>query len=327
MDDYRIETSRLLLALFLVMSSASSYRTILVTGGNKGIGKAICTRLLQEWPDTQVVLGSRSLERGQQAVDDIHKELNDNSEKDRLKLLQLDTAAPLEDIQKAANALQKDLGIDTLYGVMNNAGIMGRDGNTPFEQVLQTNYHGPRNVNTAFRPFLLRYYKASVSAKPRIVNVASAAGPIFVSDLEDSNPLKAILSEPWKYTTLQQLDKAVASCNLDKDRYDGYGCSKALLSAYTCVLAQQENPNNILVHCVTPGWILTDMTRGSSAKNPPSQGAIPPCFFMMDEDTVLNLPITGRYYGSDCVRSPLDVYRGPGDPAYEDDRDLKAYGK
>jgi hypothetical protein len=30
---------------------------------------------------------------------------------------------------------------------------------------------------------------------------------------------------------------------------------------------------------------------------------------------------TGRYYGSDAIRSPLDVYRGPGDPPYEPDDD------
>jgi hypothetical protein len=29
-----------------------------------------------------------------------------------------------------------------------------------------------------------------------------------------------------------------------------------------------------------------------------------------------NVP-TGRYYGSDCLRSPIHVYRGPGDPPYE----------
>jgi len=27
----------------------------------------------------------------------------------------------------------------------------------------------------------------------------------------------------------------------------------------------------------------------------------------------------GWYYGSDAVRSPLDVYRGPGEPPYESD--------
>ena len=28
---------------------------------------------------------------------------------------------------------------------------------------------------------------------------------------------------------------------------------------------------------------------------------------------------TGAYYGSDSVRSPLDRYSGPGEPAYEPD--------
>jgi len=31
---------------------------------------------------------------------------------------------------------------------------------------------------------------------------------------------------------------------------------------------------------------------------------------------------TGRYYGSDCVRSPISFYRGPGEPPYESDEDL-----
>jgi hypothetical protein len=42
---------------------------------------------------------------------------------------------------------------------------------------------------------------------------------------------------------------------------------------------------------------------------------------MMDEDLIPKTP-TGRYYGSDCVRSPLSSYRGPGDPPFEDDEDL-----
>lgn len=42
---------------------------------------------------------------------------------------------------------------------------------------------------------------------------------------------------------------------------------------------------------------------------------------MMDE-SVANEP-TGRYYGSDCVRSPLDVYRGPGDAPFTSDEDVE----
>lgn len=64
------------------------------------------------------------------------------------------------------------------------------------------------------------------------------------------------------------------------------------------------------------GWIKTDMTAGQGATNPPSKGAIPPVWCLMDSATLEAVP-TGRYYGSDCVRSPLHVYRGPGDAPYE----------
>jgi hypothetical protein len=40
----------------------------------------------------------------------------------------------------------------------------------------------------------------------------------------------------------------------------------------------------------------------------------------MDRHNVPDLH-TGRYYGSDCVRYPLAVYRGPGEPRFESDGD------
>ena len=43
-------------------------KKILVTGGNKGIGLAIVKRLLKEFPDTYLLLGSRDVQRGEAAV-------------------------------------------------------------------------------------------------------------------------------------------------------------------------------------------------------------------------------------------------------------------
>jgi carbonyl reductase 1 len=100
---------------------------------------------------------------------------------------------------------------------------------------------------------------------------------------------------------------------------DSYGASKALLHAYTIVHAKIEK--NLIINAVTPGFIATDLTAGYGAPNPPSKGAIPPCYLMMDEEFVPKTP-SGRYYGSDCVRSPIDLYRGPGDAPYETDDDL-----
>ena len=50
-------------------------KTILVTGANKGIGLGIVRRLLREYPDTQLLLGSRDVARGQEAVNQILGEL------------------------------------------------------------------------------------------------------------------------------------------------------------------------------------------------------------------------------------------------------------
>ena len=175
------------------------------------------------------------------------------------------------------------------------------------EQTINTNYFGPRRVNDAFLPLLQR-------PGGRIVNVASASGPNFVSSLPQGSPLRD-LARPWKLSGgLASLDATARTMEGD----NAYGASKALLNAYTWMFAKLHP--DVVINSVTPGYILTDLTAGTSASNPPSKGAVPPCFLMMDED-VAKQP-TGRYYGSDCVRSPMDVYRGPGDAPYVNDEDL-----
>jgi carbonyl reductase 1 len=65
----------------------------------------------------------------------------------------------------------------------------------------------------------------------------------------------------------------------------------------------------------TPGLIASDMGKAIGATKPCSKGAIPPVYLLLSSD--LETIPTGRYYGSDSKRSPLDEYRGPGDPVYE----------
>lgn len=87
---------------------------ILVTGGNKGIGKAICQLLLEEYPAVHVILGSRDEGRGLQAKEDILQEIGDAA-KNRIEVVTLDTTS--DDSVKAAASQ-----IDSLYGIINNAG-------------------------------------------------------------------------------------------------------------------------------------------------------------------------------------------------------------
>jgi carbonyl reductase 1 len=177
------------------------------------------------------------------------------------------------------------------------------------EEVINTNYFGPRRVNDTFGKLLK-------SHGGRIVNIASASGPFFVTNMSDKDPLTEKMTKPWTITGgITELDSIAQNINMNGD---SYGASKALVNAYTGLHAKTDR--NLIINSCSPGWIATDMTQGMGASNPPSKGAVVPCWLMMDEE-VAKLP-TGRYYGSDCVRSPLHFYRGPGEDPYVNDEDL-----
>jgi NAD(P)-dependent dehydrogenase (short-subunit alcohol dehydrogenase family) len=156
------------------------------------------------------------------------------------------------------------------------------------------------------------------------VNVSSASGPNFLAGLTDRDPLKALLGQPWTIPggmgQVDDMARAMVSdsSNNNNNSNEIYGSSKALLNAYTYLHAKVEP--DLVINSVTPGFIKTDLTKGVGATNLPSQGAVPPCWLMMMMDVAVHP--TGRYYGSDCVRSPLSSYRGPGEPPYESHDDL-----
>lgn len=276
---------------------------ILVTGGNKGIGLAICKKLLVDYPDVRVLLGCRDEKRGKSAIDNLSSELGYNVVKDRISSLVMDTSSD-ESVLKAAQELDEEG--ELLYGIVNNAGIRSED----FKATINTNYFGPRRV--------CEFFESQLSIGGRVVNIASASGPNFVKSCKEES-LQEKLADPLS-TTVEDLDEIAASfidgsAFGDVDKTNSYGLSKALLNAYT-VLYAEENPDLIVNSC-SPGYILTDLTKGGNAVNPPEMGAECPVHLLMSSE-MMDLP-AGRYYGSDIQRSPLDRYRAPGDPPFDDD--------
>lgn len=284
---------------------------ILVTGANKGIGLGIVQRILTEHWETFVHLGSRDRERGEAArrgLVDAHPEWAE-----RLAVVTLDVTRD-ESVRAAASAM----GDQTLYGLVNNAGIgFGID---DLSTILDVNVRGIRRVCESFA--------GRLESGGRIVNVTSAAGPMFVAKCSAAR--QQFLIDPA--ITWEALEGFMAEClSLDaNDGYEGaglapkdhYGISKACANAYTQILAR-ERPN-LGVNAVTPGFIATDLTtpfaeaRGQTPQEmgmkTPYEGALAPTHLLFAE-----LEGSGRYYGSDAVRSPLDKYRGPGDPPYTGD--------
>jgi carbonyl reductase 1 len=283
---------RTVLFLVVVLNSVVAMRTVLVTGGNRGIGLAICQRILEETSDVKVLLGSRDMGRGNQAAEYLEKQIRGGC-KDRLEVVEMDTSSD-DSVTKAASEISAKH--KSLYGIVNNAGVYDAP-------CINTNYFGPRRVNDAL---------AGVLQCPggRIVNIASASGPMYVSRLPKGEILSK-LAEPWLIkggiSELDEMAKAMTKTS------DGYGTSKALLNAYTRLHAKAQPA--LIINSVSPGFIASDMGKKLGATNPTSAGAIPPVNLLLNQEFE-TIP-TGRYYGSDTKRSPLNVYRGPGDPVYE----------
>eukprot|EP00667_Euglena_gracilis_P016268 EG_transcript_17006 len=292
---------------------------VLVTGANKGIGLAIVKAILRQEPDFHVLMGVRDLERGQRALEEVLAEGSDHQ--GRVELLQLDVA-DVDSLATAAATVADKFGRapPPLFGIVNNAGIYDPD----LARTLAVNLGGPQQVCHHFLPLL----------QPdggRVVNVSSAAGPMFVAKcpperqafFTDLNvtleQIEAVAAEA-RTLSAEGGEAALAAKGLSDGTYGAYGLSKALLNCYTVYLAR-TNPL-LHINACTPGFIETDLTKPMAegqGKTPQEMGMKPPEDGARCPVHLLTAPLegNGRFYGSDAVRSPLDRYRAPGSPAYD----------
>ncbi|MFU8803226.1 MAG: SDR family NAD(P)-dependent oxidoreductase [Bradymonadaceae bacterium] len=294
-------------------------RRILITGANKGIGLATVRAVLAEQEDTYVLLGSRSVERGQAARNELIG--GEPSWASRVDVLPIDVTDD-ESVRAAAREVASRFKEEAapLYAVVNNAGI--GLGDADMETVLNVNTRGPHRVSETFLPLL-------DPEAGRIVNVSSASGPNFVASCSEER--QSMLTNPdvtWEeIEDLMEEALAIAAGDGDFEAAglgsgSAYGLSKACLNAYTIALARTHP--NLLINACTPGFIETDLTRPfaeAQGVEPQAIGMKPP-----EEGTRAQLRLlfgepggSGWYFGSDGQRSPLDRYRSPGDPPYTGD--------
>lgn len=290
-------------------------KTILVTGANRGIGKAIAKAILEQHHDARIILGSRDPARGHDAVEDLTKSRHEF--KDRLHVVPLDVSDP-NSIDAAHQIVrQQFLPEGRLYGLVNNAGIGYPD--SDLKDVVQVNVYGMFQMVSTFVGLMAQ-------DNARIVNITSAAGPNFVAQCTEK--YQKLLTDPE--LTWETLDSLIRHALDSKGREnlinlglgDGssYGFSKACANALT-LIQSREHPG-MKVNACTPGFIETDLTRPmaqSRGLSPQEMGMKP-----VEHGTVAPLKLlaaglktTGWYYGSDGLRSPLHEYRAPGAPEYQ----------
>jgi NAD(P)-dependent dehydrogenase (short-subunit alcohol dehydrogenase family) len=222
--------------------SAHPARVAVVTGANKGIGRAI-VRQLAECGHT-VYLGARDERRGRRAADELAADGLD------VRFLHLDVTDETS-AKAAAERLAEEAG--AVHVLVNNAGIGGPmqpPSQTPAEQVrtvYETNVFGVITVTNALLPLLRKAPGA------RIVNVSSAIGSL-TSAAENVDQTGEHPPGEFPSTLLS------------------YASSKTALNAVTLAYANELRGTGILVNAASPGFVATDIN-GHHGRLTTEQGA------------------------------------------------------
>ena len=135
---------------------------ILVTGGNSGIGLALCKLLIKNH-SCYVYLGSRDVSKGEAALKIIFEEVPDKS--DKIEVIQIDVGD--DQSCKSAAKILMDKKVK-LYALVNNAGI---GGGAKTEVIINTNFKSPKRVTDALVGLIDK-------SEGRIVNISSRAASI-----------------------------------------------------------------------------------------------------------------------------------------------------
>ncbi|KNC98968.1 uncharacterized protein SPPG_05924 [Spizellomyces punctatus DAOM BR117] len=257
-----------------------------VTGGNKGIGKAIVSELARQYRGNtplSIYLTARSDDLGRQAVAETQGQLHGSNI--QVQFLQLDISSP-ESINTAAKKIHETAGhVDVL---INNAAIAFKgdafDDNVA-RQTVDTNYTGTKNVTLAFLPL--------VPKNGRIINVSSSAGKprILSEDLQAKFARDDVRLEDLD-DLMEQFIKDVSEGTYSKKGWpkQAYGVSKVGVTAFTRALARLPDvkDRNVLVAACCPGWVRTDMA-GPNAPKSPEEGAQTPVWLALaDVDDILH---------------------------------------
>lgn len=204
---------------------ATTTKTALVTGGNKGLGLEIARQLGKL--GIQVVIGSRDLARGEAAVEELKADGVD------ARAVKLDVNSDA-DIATLPGFFESEFGgLDIL---VNNAGVMKENWQKPtvatisgetLRETFDSNFFAVVAVTQALLPLL----KQSQAA--RIVNHSSILGSLGTQS-DPKSPYYS--SKPF-----------------------AYNASKAALNAFTVHLAYEFKDSNAKVNSAHPGWVKTDL--------------------------------------------------------------------
>ena len=269
-----------------VSALTTEMKIAVVTGANKGIGKAIASNLATCGMFTHVILGCRDEALAKRAMDEISSKENAcNVSSHQL------TIGDSESHASFYRAIEDEFGkVDVL---VNNAGMAFKGSDpTPFEKqckpTLDVNFRGTAEFTEKMLPLVRKGTDA------RIVNVASMAGKL--SQLRSKELQNKFSSSDLTKEELHKLVNKFENDVKEKKHSErgwgnsNYGFSKLSLIAMTKVWAREESKNGIAVNCCCPGYCDTDMTshRGNRSATDGAKNAVIPA--------TMENPPAGEYF-------------------------------
>ena len=214
---------------------------VLISGANQGIGLEIVKKLATENFGYHVLMGCRSLEKGQAAIASLPPDLSVES-------IELDITND-SSISKAVATVQEKYGrLDVL---INNAGIgprslpEGLSLRQQYSQIMDTNAISAACLTEAFVPLLRK------SSQPRIIFMTSELGSI-----------EATLDPKFPYY------------GVDTPQYKA---SKAAMNMIMATYAVKYKNAGIQVNVCCPGFNATNLNGFHTMAGHPSNGAINAC--------------------------------------------------
>ena len=211
---------------FRPLDADLSGRLALVTGANSGMGKETARELARM--GARVVLGCRSLERGEAAAGEIRT----TTGREEVGVMQVDLASlrSVDAFARRFSAAHPKLDV-----LVNNAAASLRERQLTregFERHWATNVLGPHLLTTLLVPAL------EASGGGRIVTVSTlAAGGLDTSDTQH-----------------------------ERRRFNGvaaYRASKQASRMLTWALAERLRGTTVTANALNPGYVLTDLTRSA----------------------------------------------------------------
>ena len=246
--------------------------TILVTGSNKGIGFEAVKLLAQEKPESTILLGSRSIQNGQDAIEKMRSSMKGQCDFSNVHVLQIDVSDP-DSIQSAVQHVKSTY--NTLDVLLHNSGVMKVGDDWMHPSVFDVNTRGAHDTVEAFTPILTPDRGVVIVVSSQVAGWYTHALPAETrSMLLDIDHVTWPRIEGW----LQDWDQFAKD---GKSQHEWvplsqgmmgskYFASKALLNPYLRAYARAHP--SIKVAMVCPGYCKTEMTEGVGGDRPASMG-------------------------------------------------------